>query len=308
MKTAVLFLVFNRPELASRVFEKIRKAKPEKLFIMADGPRPGVAGDKIRCSETRELVSNIDWECAVQNLFFDENRGCGRAVVDGINWFFENVEQGIILEDDCLPDSSFFSYCEVLLNHYKNEPRIMHINGNNFNTGEFTPSSVSYHFGSYPQAWGWATWKRSWVLFDFDIASWPEIKENGLLSSMKWKWYEKIIQKRRYEELYRCKRKDVWDYQWHLALFHVNGLTIVPKVNLISNIGFGPDATHTKNTIGSCTDLETKHITFPLNHPELLVPDNLVDKAYRRIIIGTQVTLFRMVKNRLKSISAKVFN
>lgn len=302
MKTAVLFLIFNRPHLGQRVFNAIRKAKPLKLFVMADGPRLDHPEDIQKCSDARKIINQVDWECEVKTLFFDENHGCGRAVMEGINWFFKNVEQGIILEDDCLPDDSFFRFCDNLLDYYKNETRVMHINGNNFNTKNFTPSSASYHFASYPQAWGWASWKRAWEYFDFDIVRWPEIKKKKLLTHMKWTWYEKYIQIKKYNDQYISGRHDIWDYQWHLAVFSNNGLVIVPKVNLISNIGFGSDATHTKDYRKSCTEIQTGSIKSPLVHPNKLIADKLVDDLYRKIIVGTPVTFIFMLRNQLRNL------
>jgi hypothetical protein len=268
---------------------------------MADGPRKNISEDIQKCSDTRKIIETIDWDCELKTLFFDENRGCGRAVVDGINWFFDNVEQGIILEDDCLPDDSFFPFCHELLNFYSDDARVMHINGNNFNIQSFSPDDSSYHFGSYPQAWGWATWRRAWEKFDFDLVRWPEVVDKKLLNHMNWQWYERIIQTRKYNELYNSSRTDIWDYQWHLTLFLMKGLTIVPKVNLVSNIGFGFDATHTTKFVRTCTELKTTSIKLPLNHPATITPDKNIDKEFRRIMIGSPATLLRMIKNRLVS-------
>lgn len=307
LKSPILFIVFNRLQLAERVFDVIKKVKPEKLFIVADGPRKEVTSDNERCDEVRKLVNRVDWDCKVEKKYFESNQGCGVAPSKGISWFFDNVDQGIILEDDCLPDESFIWFCETLLNRYKNEPRVMHINGNNFNTSEFAPSSASYHFGSYPQVWGWATWKRAWDSYDFGITSWPEIEKNKLLSHMGWRWYEKTIQRLKFSNLYKSKRTDIWDYQWHLAVFRQNGLTIVPKVNLVSNIGFGKDATHTTQFRGSCTNLETGAITFPLQHPDKLLPDMMVDKVYRRIIVGAPSTLYLIIWNQVRGYAGRVY-
>ncbi len=307
MNKAVLLLAFNRPKLTQRVFEVIQKVKPATLFVMADGPRPGIKGDIKKCLETRKILEQVDWKCEVKTLFFESNRGCAVAVAEGISWFFNNIEQGIILEDDCLPDESFFPYCYELLNYYKNDSRIMHINGNNFNAIKFKHGNESYSFGSYPQAWGWASWKRAWDMFDLNMSQWPEIKKNNLLKNMNWSWYEKLIQENKYDELYISSRKYTWDYQWHLSVFVNNGLTIVPKVNLISNIGFGIDATHTTNYRKACTEIETSSIEFPLQHPDKMVVDKAVDKVYRKIMIGTPKTLFVILRSRIKSIVGRTY-
>lgn len=307
LNTPILMLVFNRPKLTERVFERIRRAQPRKLFVVADGPRFGIESDKERCKAVRKLVNLVDWDCKVEKKYFESNQGCGVAPSKGISWFFDNVDQGIILEDDCLPSESFFLFCEKLLNHYKDEPRVMHINGNNFNTTEFEPSSASYHFGSYPQAWGWATWKRAWDNFEFELTSWPQIKKNRLLKHMRWKWYEKIIQWNKFSNLYKSKRTDIWDYQWHMAVFRQKGLTIVPRINLISNIGFGEDATHTIHFRESCADLKTGAIDFPLIHPDTLKPDRKVDDAYRRIMIGTPSAVYPIALNQMRGYAGKIY-
>jgi hypothetical protein len=167
-KTPILFLVFNRPETTKFVFESIRSVKPAKLYICADGPRPNVENDKIHCSAVRKIVSNIDWECEVKTLFRIENKGCGKGVSEAITWFFSNEEEGIILEDDCLPNDSFFYYCSDLLDKYRFDTRIMHIGANNFLDDTISVENDIY-FSSISHIWGWATWKRAWDSYDFKL-------------------------------------------------------------------------------------------------------------------------------------------
>ncbi|MDB5120199.1 MAG: protein containing nucleotide-diphospho-sugar transferase domain [Sphingobacteriales bacterium] len=243
MKTPLLFLIFNRPDLTSIVFEEIRKQKPQQLFIAADGPRE-VPGEREICESARNLViNNVDWECEVKTLFRDKNLGCGRAVSEAITWFFKNVEEGIILEDDCLPNESFFTFCSELLAHYRDNNKIMHISGNNFQDGIWRGDG-SYYYSQFPHIWGWATWKRAWSLYDLSLRNFPKFeKDKALYKVIKDKnqvsfWLDNF--KASY-----FKAIDTWDHAWSFSFLSNNGYAILPNVNLVSNIGFGPNATHT---------------------------------------------------------------
>lgn len=246
--TPVLFLIFNRPDLTQQVFSVIRQVKPKHLFIAADGPRIGKSGEQELCIETRELVLGmIDWDCEIKTLFRDENLGCKLAVSGAINWFFDNVEEGIILEDDCVPDISFFPFCEWLLNYHRTNEAIMHIAGNNFLRDKLKIEG-SYYLSRYSHIWGWATWKRAWAKYDRDISFWPLIREGDFLNNffggnrvMSSYWTEN------FDITYQGKI-DNWDAQWLLTCWYNKGGSIIPRSNLVRNIGFREDATHTKNT------------------------------------------------------------
>ena len=168
-QTPILFLIFNRPDTTKRVFESIRSIKPAKLYIAADGDRKDKVGEDLLCKDTRSIIDLIDWECEIKTLFRPENLGCKIAVSSAIDWFFENEEQGIILEDDCLPNESFYIYCETLLNYYAFNERIMHISGNNFQDGMMRGNG-SYYFSNYNHIWGWASWKRAWKAYNVDLS------------------------------------------------------------------------------------------------------------------------------------------
>lgn len=246
-RTPILFLIFNRPEITQSVFEEIKKQKPKYLYVTADGARPNVEEDIEKCKATRKLViDGIDWDCEVKTLFRDENLGCGIAVSEAITWFFENVEQGIILEDDCLPHPSFFAYCETLLERYSDDDEIMSISGNNFQEG-IIRGDGSYYFSSHPHIWGWATWKRSWLKYDFEMKNWQEYKENRLLfkcngNQEQYAYWQCVFQKIYDGEI------NTWDYQLTFASWFENKLNILPNVNLVKNIGFGNNATHTRDS------------------------------------------------------------
>jgi hypothetical protein len=240
LKTPVLFLIFNRLETTKKVFEEIRKAKPPKLYIASDGPREYKVGELEKVKAVRDYVlNNIDWDCEVKTLFREKNLGCGRAVSGAITWFFENEEMGIILEDDCLPSQSFFWFCEELLKRYKDDMRIWHIGGCNFQDGK-KRGEGDYYFSVINHVWGWASWANRWKYYDFELKN---INDDRFIENY-WegfalKYWKKIFWTMKNLEI------DTWDYQWTFTMWYYKGLAILPNVNLISNIGFGQDATHT---------------------------------------------------------------
>lgn len=243
LSVPVLFLIFNRPETTRRVFDEIRKAKPRKLFVAADGPRKNRPDETWKCDEARSIIQSVDWDCEVKTLFRDENLGCGKAVSSAISWFFEQVEEGIILEDDCLPHPSFFTYCETMLERYRDNPAVWNIGGAQYSYGRST-SGASYHFSALPVIWGWATWSDRWKHYRFDVSDLPVRKLRRALKS-----YFRNGDMRRYWLWNLCLMKkhkvDTWDYQFTFSLWLNKGLALVADTNLISNIGFGNDATHT---------------------------------------------------------------
>ncbi len=274
LKTPVLFLVFNRPEPTQKVFEQIRLAKPQQLFIAADGPRAGKEGEAAKCEAVKQIVSQIDWECDVQTLFREENLGCKQAVSSAINWFFEQVEAGIILEDDCLPNQSFFSYAQTLLEKYRNDDRIMIISGDNFQAG-LKRGNASYYFSRYPHIWGWATWRRAWQKYDITMSGFPTFKNQNQIENLFTSAAEQNFWMHNFEEVFQNK-VDTWDFQWVYAIYSHDGLCIMPNVNLISNIGFNHEATHTKTGDVATANLPTSNIG-ELQHPEFVLRDVAAD-------------------------------
>jgi len=252
-KTPLLFIVFNRPETTKIVFDEIKKLKPNKLFIAADGPRPGNENDRIRCIEVRRITKNIDWKCDVERLYRNKNMGCGAAVSSAINWFFEKVDKGIILEDDCLPDKSFFTFAEEMLEKYKDNPKVMQITGDNFirNSGN---NKDHYMMSSYPHIWGWATWKRAWRKYDFNMKIWNQKNIYQKVTGIKKGFWSKIYWTALFDGASH-RVIDTWDYQWVYTVISNQGLSIFPGVNLISNIGFGKNSSHTKDDGYSLSNL-----------------------------------------------------
>ncbi len=239
----VLFLIFNRPETTHRVFQRIREIRPAELFVSADGPRAHKKGEQELCEQTRQIISTVDWDCNVHTRFSETNQGCKIGVSSGIQWFFENVQEGIILEDDCLPDLTFFKFCEVMLDTYRNDARIMHIGGTNFQDGK-KAGNGSYYFSEITHIWGWAAWKRAWEKYDVSIQEFGEMAKDGSFEKLFSDARVKNFWKKNFEAVYN-NVKDTWDFQWMFTVKKNKGLSIIPNVNLISNIGFSAEATHT---------------------------------------------------------------
>ena len=276
--TPILLLVFNRPDLACRVLTQIRTAKPARLFIAADGPRPNHPDDALNCRETRRLVSQIDWPCEVKTLFRDENLGCDPAIESAIAWFFEHVEEGVILEDDCLPDASYFPYCAEMLETYREHERIMSITGCCFQPDGFT-SDTSCFFTRYPYTWGWATWRRAWKLYKNKPADYPclfdfEWLSHFLGSEMAARYWSAIIT--------RCheNKTSAWDYRWIFSIWANQGLGIQPTRNLITNIGFDHRATHTPLDCAEIFHRAAHPLPFPLQHPLSMMRNKEADRVY----------------------------
>jgi len=275
LKTAVLFLVFNRLDTTKKVFEAIRQAKPPRLYVAADGPRADHPGEDEKVQAVRDyILSSIDWDCEVKTLFRDENLGCKRAVSSAIDWFFSHVEEGIILEDDCVPDQSFFPFCQELLERYRDDRRIMMISGMNylFNKIEIRES---YYFSRYYPIWGWATWKRAWSCYDINMSEWPKVGSERYLNQVY--CHNKIVNF--LQDIFakaHSNQIDTWDIQWFFTCIINYSLAICPKYNLISNIGI----------TGSHADRADRFHFMPVKiidvsqmvHPTNVMPNVTLDK------------------------------
>jgi len=281
LNTPVLLIIFNRAHTTKQVLDRIRQVKPTKLYVAADGPRPGNVTDAERCAEARAVIAQVDWDCEVKTLFREQNLGCGVAPSSAISWLFEHEETGIILEDDCVPSKSFFWFCQELLEKYKNDTRVMHISGNNYLKGWRRDSDYSYYFSNKVNSWGWATWRRAWQLYDFNLSNYPELKNKGYLNGIFLNKFEEKYRLSKIEEtITNLKKGDVWDYQWEFTVYSNSGLCIVPEVNLVSNIGFGEDATHTFNQFEEKAKTPENEISFPLRHPRFVIRDQESDRRY----------------------------
>jgi hypothetical protein len=273
----ILFLVFNRPEQTARVFEAIRAARPERLYVAADGPRPDRLGEAERCAQVRAIATAVDWPCQVQTLMRSENLGCGAAVSGAIDWIFSREEEAIILEDDCLPDASFFDYCTLMLDHFRGDQRVGQVCGFNL-LPEASPLSSDYFPSHFGWCWGWATWRRAWKSFDPSMEGWNRLKRLGL--HRQHPFYRERV--RVFDLESNLGLVNTWDYQWHYALASQGMLSLVPSVNLVRNIGFTADATHTVDPDPfRSRSAAALVVNSDLRHPEFM----LANPAYEQALI-----------------------
>ena len=281
-KTAVAFIIFNRPDTTERVFAEIAQARPPRLLVVADGPRDDRPDERSRCHATRKIIERVNWECEVLTNFSDRNLGCKGRVASGLDWVFSVTDEAIVLEDDCLPAPSFFRFCDDMLERFRNDARVMAISGDNFQ--QIRPTSDSYYFSRYNHVWGWASWRRAWKHYDVDIAVWPYVKRSGLLRDIlpdqnDVSYWETVF------DMVFNDQIGTWDYQWTLACWLQSGLTVLPSKNLVSNIGFGVGATHTnRNSRLAC--MPVYDLEFPLDHPSFVVRNVKADRHTERLFFG----------------------
>lgn len=275
--TPILLLIFNRMDTTVRVFDAIRQAEPSKLYIACDGARKHKSNEINEVESIRRYVlTHIDWDCEIKILFRETNLGCKVAVSEAITWFFEHESQGIILEDDCLPSQSFFLFCEEMLNYYKDDLRVWHISGNNFQWGK-KRGKADYYFSNYTHIWGWATWANRWKEYDINISTFKEFEKERTIKNI----FDDKQEQRFWSDAFKIARTDkisAWDYQWSYCAFINNGLSILPNTNLVKNIGFGSGATHTHDENSKFANIETGEIAFPIEHPQFMVVDKIADK------------------------------
>ena len=271
----ILFCTFNRLECAKKVFERIREVKPARLYLLSDGPRENVSGEGEKVNAVRKyLEEHIDWQCQVYKNYAEENMGCGKRMSSGISWAFEQEEKLIILEDDCLADLSFFRYCRELLDLYEKNENVMLIGG--YNPLGLLEGKDSFTFTSVIEIWGWATWKRAWQQYDYNISDW---KARKISAEMQAVMDEKAIKhySNLFDYLYEHEVVDIWDYQLQYLILQTGTLAIVPKRNLVRNIGFGTDATHTKTAPAGLYN-ESHEMDFPLQIPACIKNNELYNK------------------------------
>jgi len=275
IKTPVAFLIFKRPDTTEKVFEAIREAKPPKLLVVADGPRAASIGEAQKCAATRAIIDRVDWDCEVLTNYADANMGCKKRVSSGLDWVFNTVEEAIILEDDCWPQPTFFRFCEELLDKYRDDERIMVVAGNNFQYGR-KRTSDSYYFSRYNHCWGWASWRRAWQHYDNDMRLWPIVRDGGWLNDFLSDSVSVKFWTQTFQDTYEGKINS-WAYNWTFTCWIHNGLTILPQVNLISNIGHVAEATHTQNKASKFANMPVEAVDFPLQHPPFMMRDEKAD-------------------------------
>ncbi len=300
-ETPVALFVFNRPHTTRRVFEAIAKVRPARLLLVADGPRPEKAGEVEACRQVREIVRRVDWPCEVFTNFADRNLGCQERVVSGLDWVFSVVEEAIILEDDCLPDLSFFPFCQELLVKYRGDTRVAYISGANL-VEKYLKTSASYFFSQFGGIWGWATWRSEWQRYDQYLKDWPQLRSEKVLEEIFDRPQAVAYWTQIFDAMHERRGPNTWDFQWQYTCLKNNSLTAVSTVNLIANIGFGQDATHTimENTR---LMLSAKPIKFPLRHPPSFIPLRSMDRLLhnlRTVSLAQRVTAkIRRISNRI---------
>lgn len=275
MDTPVLLIVWRRPHTLLQVINAIRPVAPKRLFVACDGPDPERPGEAEKVSATRALIeTEIDWPCEIERLYSNDNQGCRVGPIRAITWFFERVEEGVILEDDCVPHFDFFPFCANLLDRYRYDTRVWCISGNNYQRGIWRGDG-SYYFGLIPLTWGWATWRRAWQPYDPDLKRWPAFRDSGLLEGIIQDSVEKEYWSSIWNKTFQ-KSEPVtwWDYQWQFNCLVNSGLTIFPNRNLVSNVGFGPDGTHTTFFAQPTTVDQGLGV---LCHPQFVVRDVAAD-------------------------------
>jgi hypothetical protein len=286
LNTPVGFFIYNRPDLTEVVFNAIAEAKPKKLFVISDGPAK--PEDEEKCRQCRAIIDRVDWDCEVIKKYPEHNIGARDNVPEGVQWVFSQVETCIFLEDDCLPDPSFFSFCETLLEYYRDDQRILHINGGNFLFNQI-PVSDSYYFSRYMfTGYGWASWKRAWKHYDLDMRSLPDFEEKDLMSFIFDDQEEQAFWTRKFREVHSGKLIS-YCYPIFFAGWSQGGLSIMPSVNLVSNLGFRADAVHT-NTAYERMYLANipRGSIEEITHPKYMVRHRDADRYLFDIYFGSK--------------------
>jgi hypothetical protein len=293
----VIFAIFNRPDTTRQVFEAIRAARPRKLLVIADGPRTSRPGEAEKCAATRAIIDEVDWDCEVLKNFSETNLGCCLRISSGITWAFELVDKAIILEDDCLPSASFFPYCADLIDRYESDERVMMVSGNNYLFGR-TETVDSYYFSRYPQCWGWATWRRAWAKYDLEMKQWPEIRDRKLFDQYFPKMMERQYWKAIFQHVYDG-HVDSWGYRWVYSVWANSGLSVAPARNLVRNIGFSADATHTTSH-NAYSSAGAEELDLPLSHPATVLASSDKDELEARLRPGRLGEFSFVLKQRVR--------
>jgi hypothetical protein len=297
----ILLCIYNRPQVTARTFAEIAKRKPKHLLIAGDGPRMDRPTDFEQVELARQVVRDVDWDCNLQACFLNENLGCRKQMARAISWGFSQFEQMIILEDDCLPDPSFFSFCQQLLERYASRHEVMTIAGiNHLNL----PGTNDYRFSKYPFIWGWASWRRAWRHYDLEMSQWrsPEVQANVLS-----RFTESPSEQEYWHQIFEAQSQgkiDTWDYSWTFASWLNQGLTIVPRDNLVSNIGFGLAATHTVDGSSQLANFPTRTLTLS-NHPDSIRQDKEWDRVARGFYFPKQQTISINASHKPQSITSQ---
>lgn len=302
LDTAVLLITYKRLDTTKKVFEAIRQAKPSRFYIASN-----IGKDEVGIQEVNKvrdfLEKNIDWDCKVFKLYREEHLSAKNSISGAIEWFFQNEKMGIILEDDCLPSQSFFLFCQELLVRYADDMRVWHIGGCSTLNEEILLNDDSYYFSKYNHIWGWAGWANRWKMYDVNVSLFKEFSKNRFIENIT---KNKLLQKywiNNFKSVYE-KRFDTWDYQWYFTTWSNGGISIIPTVNLISNLGFGADATHTSDSNNKLSNMKKKEIDLNLIHPNIMMPNIIYDNYNAKFLFG--INYFGFYKDEIKKIVKKI--
>jgi hypothetical protein len=292
----IVFMIFNRPDLTQKVFNMLRQIRPDRLYVVADGPRPSVASDAVQCAQTRAIIETIDWPCELIKDYSEGNLGCKTRPYSGITNAFGHFDRAIILEDDCIPHPDFFVYCRQLLDRYADHKKIMHIGGTQLLS--FTGSmKTSYFFSQAPLVWGWATWKRAWDLYDVTIKDW-DLNKSQVLDRL-------AIHQDTKQSIINAIEKtrdgliDAWDYQWLACILIHEGLCAIPAKNLISNCGFDQRATHTRDSANAFSKRRLSGMVFPMVHPDSQELDTHWNRRWLEKTFSKRKTIYEKYRKKL---------
>ena len=300
LKTPVVFIIFKRPDTTEKVFEAIRQAKPPKLLVIADGPRAERPGEAEKCAAVRAIIDRVDWDCEVMKNYSEINLGCKNRVSSGLDWVFNTVEEAIILEDDCLPHLTFFRFCEELLDKYRYDKRVMSISGTNYQLGQ-SRTEDSYYFSVYSHCWGWASWRRAWQYYDIEMKLWPKLRDEDFLMNILGDYHAV----KAWDSAFQCSYDDTvnnWGFRWTFACWIQSGLNIITDVNLVANLGFGQEATHTGGESSLYSNMPVQAMTFPLKHPPCMLRSFQADRFTQNTYYDYKPSLFRRIKRRINKI------
>jgi hypothetical protein len=274
-RVPILLLCWRRPAAIRQVIDAIRALEPVTIFVACDGPSLDRFGEAQKVDQTRLVIDqHIDWPCNIRRLYSEHNQGCYLGVSRAITWFFSHVEEGIILEDDCVPHPDFFPYCSTLLERYRDDTRVWCISASNFQDKQWRGDG-SYYFSRYNHCWGWASWRRCWQQFDSDLSQWPNLRDSGLMNSV----FEDPIERAYWSKIWQCLfdtgKPDSWAFRWFFTCLSNGGLTALPNRNLVNNVGFGEDATHTKS---NQVDTAISEGLIVQRHPSFVLRDLFADR------------------------------
>jgi len=294
IQTPVLLILFNRFDTALQVIAQLRLAKVQRLYLFSDGPRTNRASESAILNEVQEkILAQIDWPCEIITRFEPKNEGPRLAIGKAITWFFEHEEEGIVLEHDCVPNQSFFHFCQELLTHYRHDERIMHISGDNFQFGNWRGDG-SYYFSKLNHIWGFATWRRAWKQYDVDMKAYPEFREKGKVNTQIDFARGQKIWTDTFDKTFSGALQ-TWDYQWTFAMWLNDGLAILPNKNLVSNVGFDALALNTTNPNHRLANMETFDIK-DIAHPSVVQIDAKADKYSINEVFNPTILKFALRK------------